>query len=325
MRAVRVDEFGGPEVLVTRELPDPEPGPGPGEVLVEVGAANVIYLDTLIRSGAAQGHFPQTPPYVPGGSVVGRVASVGPGADPAWTGAPVLTRTDDGGYADRVTVPAEGLLRVPEELRPLDALALMVDGATAMMLERAARFTPDTWVLVLAATGGAGSLVVQLAGLAGARVVGAARGAEKLELARSLGAEEVVDYSRPDWLDRVRRITGGAGASVVVDGAGGELGSASFGAVADGGRFLSYGTAGGSFAEVDTAEAERRGITALGLNEMRARPGTDRSDLTRLALEEARAGHLRPHVGLILPLERAAEAHAALEGRRVLGKVLLVP
>lgn len=323
MRAVRVDRFGGPEALVVRELPDPEPGPG--EALVEVGAANVIYLDTLIRSGAARDHFPQTPPYVPGGSVVGRVAAVGPSADPAWVGAQVLTRTDDGGYADRVTVPAEGLVRVPAELRPLDALALMVDGATAMMLERAARFTPDTWVLVLAATGGAGSLVVQLARLAGARVIGAARGAEKLALARSLGAEEVVDYAEPGWLDRVRELTGGAGAEVVVDGVGGELGSASFTAVADGGRFLSYGTAGGSFAEFDADEAARRGITALGLNDMQARPGTDRSDLTRLALEEARAGHLRPHVGLTLPLERAAEAHAALEGRRVLGKVLLVP
>ncbi|WP_431868982.1 zinc-binding dehydrogenase [Nocardiopsis eucommiae] len=323
MRAVRVDEFGGPEVLVARELPDPEPGPG--EVLVEVGAANVIYLDTLIRGGAARDHFPQTPPYVPGGSVVGRVAEVGPSTDPAWIGVRVLTRTDDGGYADRVAVPAEGLVRVPGELRPLDALALMVDGATAMMLERAARFTPDTWVLVLAATGGAGSLVVQLARLAGARVIGAARGPEKLALARSLGAEEVVDYAEPDWCDRVLEVTGDTGADVVIDGAGGALGSASFRAVADGGRFLSYGTAGGSFAEIDAREAARRGITTLGLDAMRARSGTDRSDLTRLALEEARAGHLRPHVGLTLPLERAAEAHAALEGRRVLGKVLLVP
>ncbi|MFE9246770.1 zinc-binding dehydrogenase [Nocardiopsis sp. NPDC006938] len=323
MRAVRVDAFGGPGVLEVRTLPDP--APGPGEVLVEVTAANVIFLDTLIRGGAAPDHFPQTPPYVPGGSVVGRVASVGSGADPALVGEPVLTLTEDGGYAERVVVPAEGLVRVPDELRPLDALALLVDGATAMMLERSARFAPDTWVLVLAATGGAGSLVVQLARLAGARVIGAARGVEKLEFARSLGAEEVVDYSDPGWLDRVRSVTGGAGVDVVVDGVGGALGTASFGSVADGGRFLSYGTAGGSFAEVDPAEAERRGVTSLGLYEMRARPGPDRSDLTRLALEEARAGHLRPHVGLTLPLERAAEAHAALEGRRVLGKVLLAP
>lgn len=322
MRAVRVDEFGGPEVLVVREFPDPEPGPG--EVLVSVEAANVLYLDTLIRSGAAQGYFPETPPYVPGTGVVGRVVAVGPRTDPTWMGEQVLVRTGNG-YSDLVAATADGLVRVPEELEGLDALALLIDGATAMMLERAARFTPDSWVLVLAAAGGAGSLVVQLARLAGARVIGAARGRKKLDLARSLGTEEVVDYSEPGWLERVRAITGGLGVSVVVDGAGGELGSSSFSAVADGGRFLSYGTASGSFAEVDEAEAERRGITALGLMDLQEGQGPEKDDLAKLILEEARAGHVRPHVGLTLPLERAAEAHAALEERRVSGKVLLLP
>lgn len=322
MRAVRVDEFGGPEVLVVRELPDPEPGPG--EVLVSVEGANVLYVDTLIRSGDARGYFPEAPPYVPGTAVVGRVVGLGPQTDPAWLDAHVLTRTGDG-YAELVAAPADGLVRVPEELKGLDALALMVDGATAMMLERAARFAPDTWVLVLAAAGGAGSLVVQLARLAGARVIGAARGREKLELARSLGAEEVVDYSEPDWLERVGAITGGAGVQVVVDGAGGELGSSSFAAVADGGRFLSYGTSAGSFAEVDQEQARQRGITALGLMELKEMLVGDQNDLARLILEEARVGHVRPHVGMTLPLERAAEAHTALAERRVAGKVLLIP
>ncbi|WP_026119823.1 zinc-binding dehydrogenase [Nocardiopsis ganjiahuensis] len=334
MRAVRVDEFGGPEVLVARELPDPEPGPG--EVLLEVTGANVMYLDTLVRSGWATDHFPVAPPYVPGGGVSGRVVGVGPGADPAWMGLEVVGETGrpeggDGkgnlpvdGYAERAVVHEDSLLRVPEGVDAHEALALMTDGSTALMLERAARFTPDSWVLVLAATGGAGSLVVQLARLAGARVIGAARGPEKLALARKLGAEETVDYSEPGWVERVVGITG-RGADVVIDGAGGALGTAAFAATADGGRFISYGTSSGEFAEADEAEAERRGITSLGLFDLEGADGTSRWDLARLAMEEGRAGRVRPHVGLTLPLERAAEAHAALEGRRVLGKVLLVP
>lgn len=324
MRAVRAVEFGGPEVLVPERFP--APGPGPGEVVVAVEAANVIYLDTLIRSGAGGDFFPVEPPYVPGGSVVGRVRGVGPGADPAWEGVAVLARTGhEGGYVERIVVPEDALLRVPEGLGHHEALALLIDGATAMHLEQAARFRPNSRVLVLAAAGGAGCLVVQLARLAGARVIGAASTPEKRELARSLGATETVDYTRPDWHERVWEITGDAGVDVVIDGAGGALGESSFDLVADGGRFVGYGTAGGSLAEVDRDEADRRGVTVLGLMDLQEQEGLSRVDLARLALEEAREGRLRVHVGMTLPLERAAEAHRALAERRVVGKVFLVP
>lgn len=323
MRAVRVDGFGGPEVLALHEVPEPEPGPG--EVTVRVEAANVIYLDTLIRRGLAREFFPIEPPYVPGSSVVGRVEEVGPEADPSLVGTLVLSETEKGGYAERVVVREDGLLRVPDGLSPHDALALLVDGATAMLLERSSRFLPDTRVLVLAAAGGAASLVVQLARLAGARVIGAASSPEKRELARALGAVETVDYSAPDWHDRVREITGGAGVDVVVDGAGGALGASAFSLVADGGRFVSYGTTDGEIVEIDEAEASRRRIETVGLFDIQREENLGRNDLARLALEEAREGRIRPHVGLTLPLERAAEAHRALQERRVVGKVLLVP
>lgn len=323
MRAVRVDGFGGPEVLALHEVPEPEPGPG--EVAVRVEAANVIYLDTLIRRGLAREFFPIEPPYVPGSSVVGRVERVGPEADPSLVGALVLSETEEGGYAERVVVREDGLVRVPDGLSPHDALALLVDGATAMLLERSARFLPDTRVLVLAAAGGAASLVVQLARLAGARVIGAASSPEKRELARALGAVETVDYSAPDWHDRVREITGGAGVDVVVDGAGGALGASAFSLVADGGRFVSYGTTDGEIVEIDEAEASRRRIETVGLFDIQREENLGRNDLARLALEEAREGRIRPHVGMTLPLERAAEAHRALQERRVVGKVLLVP
>ncbi|PDP86365.1 NADPH:quinone reductase [Glycomyces fuscus] len=334
MRAVQVDEFGGPEVLVAREVPEPEAGPG--QVLVEVAASNVMYLDTLVRGGWGLDYFPVSPPYVPGSGVAGRVVRIGSGVDPGWEGATVVTDTGHtdavpgsptlpvDGYAERVVVPESALVRVPEEVDPLAALALLHDGTTAMALERAAGFRPGGTVLVAAAAGGAGSLAVQLARTAGARVIGAARGEAKLALVRELGAQETVDYSEPGWQERVRELTGGTGVDVVLDGAGGALGEAAFETLADGGRFIGYGTAGGSFTEVDAEEAERRGIEVLGLFDLKEADG-DGQDSLRLVLEMARLGRIAPHVGLTLPLERAAEAHTALEERTVLGKVLLVP
>uniref|UniRef100_UPI00157C9702 zinc-binding dehydrogenase n=1 Tax=Nocardiopsis dassonvillei TaxID=2014 RepID=UPI00157C9702 len=155
-------------------------------------------------------------------------------------------------------------------------------------------------------------------------VIGAARGGAKLALVRELGAQETVDYSEPGWPERVRALTGGTGVDVVLDGAGGALGAEAFGTLADGGRFVGYGSAGGSFTEVDTEEAGRRGIEVLGLFDLKQADG-DRQDALRMVLEMARMGRITPHVGLALPLERAAEAHAALERRAVPGKALLVP
>ncbi|WP_017573831.1 zinc-binding dehydrogenase, partial [Nocardiopsis halotolerans] len=244
MRAVRVDAFGGPEVLVARDVPEPETGSG--EVLVDVAASNVMYLDTLVRGGWGRDHFPVDPPYVPGAGVVGRVVRIGGGVDPGWRGATVVTDTGHtdtapgrstlptGGYAERAVVPESALVRVPEEVDPKAALALLHDGPTALALERAAGFGPGTTVLVAAAAGGAGSLAVQLARTAGARVIGAARGEAKLALARELGAQETVDYSEPGWPERVRELTGGTGVDVALDGAGGALGEAAFTTVADG-------------------------------------------------------------------------------------------
>jgi NADPH2:quinone reductase len=332
MRAIQVDEFGGPEVLVAREVPEPEAGPG--QVLVEVAAASVMYLDTLVRGGWGLDYFPVAPPYVPGAGVAGRVARIGPGVDPGWEGTAVVTGTGHtdavpgrptlpvGGYAERVVVPESALVRIPEEVDPRAALALLHDGPTALALERAAGFRPSDTVLVAAAAGGAGTLAVQLARTAGARVIGAARGGAELALVRELGAQETVDYSEPGWQERVRELTGGAGVDVVLDGAGGALGEAAFAALADGGRFIGYGSAGGGFTEVDQEEAGRRGTEVLGLFDLEA-ADSDRQDALRLVLEMARLGRITPHVGLTLPLERAAEAHAALEGRAVPGKVLL--
>src|SRR6266542_514117 len=287
MRVVEVTRFGGPEVLVPTEAADPVAAPG--QVVVDVSAADVLFVETRIRRGGGGRYFDVTPPYVPGGGVAGRVRSVGEGVDPGWVGRPVVTSTAErGGYAEQVAVPSEGLMPVT------------------------------------AAGGGLGILLVQLARVAGARAIGAARGKRKLDLILELGADAAVDYSQPDWTERVREATGGAGPDVVFDGAGGQIGLAAFEATARGGRFSAHGAASGGFAAIDPQEAERRGVTVRGIEQVRgAAPEIARRRLER-ALAEAAAGRIRPVIGQTFPLERAADAHAAIESRDVLGKTLLV-
>ncbi|MEV7283875.1 zinc-binding dehydrogenase [Streptomyces sp. NPDC093252] len=320
MRAVQVREFGGPEVLVVREVADPVAGPG--QLVVGVAAADVIFLDTLLRSGWGGDYFPLELPYVPGGGGAGRVLSVGEGVDPGWIGRPVLAR-GSGGYAERMVAEAADAVEVPEGMSFPRAAALLHDAVTARMLITEAGIGTGAWVLVAAAAGGAGSLVVQGARDAGARVIAAARGERKLALAAELGATLTVDYSEPDWPRRVREATGGAGVAVAFDGAGGALGREAFGAVAEGGRFLTYGSADG-FADIDPGTARSRGVTAINALEL-GPPGPEavREMLTG-ALDLTARGRLRPAIGATYPLERAADAHRALAERATVGKSLLV-
>jgi NADPH2:quinone reductase len=245
MRVLQATKFGGPEVLVPSEAA--ELVAGPSQVVVEVSVAPVLFLDTQIRSGSARAWFPATPPYVPGRGVAGAVSSVGAGVDPDWVGCRVVADTADGGYLERVVVAVEGLIAVPEGLGMAEAAALLHDGRTAVSLLDQAHLRAGERVLVLGAGGGLGSLLVQLAHRAGARVIGAARGRQKLDLAEQLGADAVVDYSQSGWLGQVLAHTGGAGADMVFDGVGGEIGRTAFAVTAHGGRFSSYGTPGGGY------------------------------------------------------------------------------
>src|SRR5882724_7314317 len=236
MRVVQVRRFGGPEVLVPGEAPDPVAGAG--QVVVDVTAADVLFVETQIRRGWGGEYFAVEPPYVPGDGVAGQVISVGEGMDPGWIGRRVVSRTGErGGYAEQALVAADGLIPVPDGLGLPEAAALLHDGNTALILAEKAEIQPGEWVLVLPAAGGLGILLVQLAHAAGARVIGAARGKRKLDLARELGADVVVDYSEPGWVEGVRQASGGRGADLVFDGVGGEIGGAAFEVTAPGGRF----------------------------------------------------------------------------------------
>lgn len=326
MRAIQVTRFGGPQVLVASHRP--EPVVGEGQVVVDVAAAEVLFLDTQLRGGWGREYFGMEPPFVPGVGVAGTVSSAGAGLDPGWIGRRVVASTGrsgeyvGGGYAERAAVPADGAFEVPAGLDLPEALAAIHDGITALSRANRAAIQPGERVLVSAAGGSLGVWLVPLARAAGAFVVAAARGERKLAHARRLGADVVVDYSEADWTDRVQHAIGGSGIDVVFDGAGGQLGRGAFEITAPGGRFFSYGSASGSSAEIDAREAERRRVQVVGV----ADPvlAQDWAPLIERALTELAEGRIGPAIGQALPLERAADAHAAIEARVVIGKSLLL-
>jgi NADPH2:quinone reductase len=312
MLAVWMTGFGGPEVLVARETP--EPAAGPGQVVIEATAVSISFVETMVRSGAMAGRAGGLqPPYIPGNGVGGTVVAIGSDVDSSWLGRRVVTTTGgSGGYAERVAVPAAGLIPVPDGLDLTDATALLADGRTAMGLVEVAAPQPGEIVLVEAAAGGVGSLLVQLAAAAGARVVAAAGGAAKLAVAAGLGADETVDYTTPDWAENLSAV------DVVFDGVGGEIGAASLRRLNPGGRFVLFGLSSGRPTTVD-----RTDVTLLGF-EILGRIGARADELTAKALTEAAAGRLRPVIGQTFPLIEAAAAHEAIQSRTTIGKTLLL-
>lgn len=321
MRVVEAIRFGGPEVLVAADAP--EPVAGPGQVVIDVAVADTLFVETQIRRGEHGEYFTVNPPYVPGGGVGGEVRSVGQGVDASWIGRRVVTRLGEGGYAERATADADGLIPIPAGLGLPEAVAFIHDGLTAQRLLEHAKIQPGEWVLVVAAGGGMGTQLVQLAHAAGAHVIGAARGRRKLDLVRELGADVVLDYTDPGWAEQAREATGGRGPDVVLDGAGGEVGVAAFGITADGGRFSAHGAPSGGFAPIDPDEAERRGVELRGIADLQVTPAEGKRLIER-ALADAAAGRVKPVIGQTFPLEQAADAHAAIEGRGVIGKTLLL-
>jgi NADPH2:quinone reductase len=263
MRAVVLTEFGPPGQLVLAELPDPVAGPG--EVVIAVDFAGITFVETQIRSGHPP-HPAMAPvlPVVLGNGVGGTVVAVGPGAaaDFAHIDRQFVTTTGgSGGYAESVAVPASELIPVPAGV-PIDqAVALLADGRTAMALMQSAAIRPGETVLVEAAAGGVGSLLVQLARNAGATVVAAAGGARKVEAVQGLGAATAVDYQQQHWPETVMAAVGPV--DVVFDGVGGTIGAAAFSLLRDGGKICMFGMASGSFTVVPEQEAAARNITVL--------------------------------------------------------------
>ena len=322
MRAVVLDAFGPPDVLVPTEVPAPTVGAG--QVLIDVELANVTFVETQVRAGNPPNPA-MTPalPTIPGNGVGGVVVAVGDGTDRSLLGARVVTSTGgSGGYAEQVAVDAGGVLRVPDDLGMAEAVALLADGRTAALLVEAAAVADGETVLVEAAGGGVGTLLVQLAGRRGARVVGPRQAARAQAGAgpRARHGAATVDYRDPEWPERVRAELPD-GVDVAFDGVGGAIGRAAFELVRDGGRFVPFGMASGEFAQLHDEEATRRHVRVVHLG-----PPTpaDVARVTRGVLDDAAAGRLRPVIGQRFPLADAAAAHAAIERRDTIGKTLLV-
>jgi NADPH:quinone reductase len=319
MHAVRLHEFGPPANLVYERLDDPQPGPG--QVRIAVAVAGVHLIDTVIRSGRQMGPMPLPElPTIPGREVAGVVDALGDGVDEAWHGRRVVAHLGpaSGGYAELAVCDAGSLHALPDGLADDAAVAMIGTGRTALAILEVARIAPEDVVLVTAAAGGLGSLIVQAAQAIGATVIGAAGGAEKVARVRDLGAT-AVDYNARGWGEAVRGVT------VALDGVGGELGRQALELVEPGGRLIVYGLASGSPTQLSMGDLFSRGLTvsaAIGPHIQR-RPGGMRG-LEEDALAAAAAGRLVPLVTRF-GLARAAEAHAAIEARATVGKTVLNP
>lgn len=324
MKIVKLDRYGGPEVLELTEASMPEPAEG--EVVVEVKAIGVNYADTARREG--QYVVPTPLPFTPGAEIAGTVSAVGAGVTRFKPGARVVALIESGGYAEYVTVAEQTLIPVPDDVPFEQAVALPLQGLSAYhILKTMGRVEPGETVLVHAAAGGVGTLAVQLAKIFGAgTVIATASTDEKLEHARSLGADHLVNYTEAGWEDKVKELTGGKGVDVALEMVGGEVFHQTLKCLAPFGRLVIFGAASGEQAQFQPGQLMRKNQSVVGffLPQIMRKPDLFRRSLGEL-LEWTGSGKLKLTVGGTYPLAEAADVHRQLQGRKTIGKLVLVP
>ncbi len=323
MRSIVMHEHGEPDVLRAVEADRPEPGPG--RVLIRSTAIGVNFGEVMMRAGT----YPVLPPLpvVLGSEVAGVVDRVGPGVPHDLRGRRVVTLQASAGYAEYAVAPADAVTPIPDGLPDDHAAAALVQGLTALGVVRdGARVRPGETVLVQAAGGGVGTLLVQMVKAAGATVVAAAGSPAKLDLARRLGADVLVDYSRPGWTDDVRAAVGG-GLDVVLETTGGDVAGQSLSLLTPvTGRMVVYGATSGAapgFGVLDLVFPNLT-VTGFALPPRLAVPGWYQESAADL-LARVADGRLEVVVGARVPLAEAARAHARLQDRTSTGKVVLMP
>jgi NADPH2:quinone reductase len=322
MKAIQVSQTGGPEVLVAVDLPTPKPKPN--EAVVQIKAAGVNFIDVYLR----EGRYPAPLPFVSGQEAAGVVTEVGNEVTLVQPGDRVAYTSSIGSYAEYAAVPADRLVKVPDELSFEQAAAAMLQGMTAhYLLHSSYKLQLGETALIHAAAGGVGLLLVQMAKKIGARVIGTAGTQEKAQLAREAGADECIVYTEADFETETRRLTDGKGVQVVYDGVGKATFDKGLNVLRPRGYMVLFGGSSGAVPPFDLIKLSQKGSLYI------TRPTLAHYTLTREELEwrandvlgAIAAGDLKIRIHKTYPLAEAAQAHRDLEGRKTTGKLLLVP
>lgn len=312
MRTIVLTEFGPAGNLSYVRMDDPEPAVG--QVRIDVKAVPVQLLETRLRAGIPLGpHGLPSLPQVPGGSVAGVVEAVGPQVDDGWIGTRVAASIHEGGNAELALADTSQLYALPEGVDFADATVMLSTGPTTLAILELAALRPEDVVLVTAASGAIGGLLTQRARRIGATVIGlASRG-------KPVNADLVVDYTDPDWVERVRD----RGVTVILEGVGGATAETAFGLLVPGGRAISFGAASGEFARSVRDDITHQSLFETSWMEVFADPEGYRELVSR-SLAALADGSFTPAIQPF-PLADAPEAHEALEARRTSGQVVLIP
>ncbi|MEO6727020.1 MAG: quinone oxidoreductase [Blastocatellia bacterium] len=322
MKAIVVENTGGPEVLTYRDAE--KPTAKAGEALVKVEAIGINYIDVYHRTGL----YPLPRPFIPGMEAAGTVEAVGEGVTEVVVGERVAYAMQPGAYAEYATVPAWKLVSVPTGITAGQAAATMLQGMTAHYLVTSVySLKAGDTALIHAAAGGVGLLLIQLAKRMGARAIGTVSTEAKAQLAREAGADEIIRYTEQDFEAETRRLTDGKGVQVVYDSVGKDTFLKSLNSLAPRGMLALFGQSSGPVASFDPALLAQKGSLFLTRPSLAQYAATREELLWRAGelFNRINAGELKLRIETTFPLANAAEAHRQLEGRKTTGKVLLLP
>jgi NADPH:quinone reductase len=322
MKAIRVQQTGGPEVMQLVEVPVPQPKPN--EAVVKVSAAGVNSIDLQFRDGKMRMPLP----FIPGQEGAGVVTAVGTQAKTVKAGDRVAWSGTLSSYAEHVAAPEEHLVPVPASVTDEQAAAVMMQGLTAhYLVNDAHKLKAGETALVHAAAGGVGLLLVQMARAIGARVIGTVSSEEKAKLAREAGADEVIVFTRQDFESEVKRLTGGKGVEVVYDGVGKATFEKNLNVMRLRGMLVLYGMSSGPVPPVDPAKLSDKGSLYMARTTLAHFTATREELLARTSalFSMIAEGKLKVRIAKTYPLAEAAQAHRDMEARAILGKLLLIP
>jgi NADPH2:quinone reductase len=319
VKAILIEQTGGPEVLQLKDVPIGDPGPG--QALIRIMATGVNFVEIYQRSG----RYPVKLPFIPGGEACGVVEAVGAGVNNISPGDRVAYTGQPGAYAEKSLVQAERMIPLPAQLTFEQGAAFPLQGMTAhYLLHEFRKLAPDDVVLIHAAAGGMGLLLVQWAHHMGARVIGTVSTEEKAKLAREAGADEIILYTQQDFAAETKRLTNNRGADLIIDGVAKTTFAGDLEAAAIRGHIVLYGSASGPADPFPPNTLQPRGLTLTGSTLVHFI--ATQADLKRRAddvLKGICEGWLKLRISHVLPLAQAAEAHRLLGSRQTTGKLVL--